>query len=303
MPQTLLVTASDEQSLIASLTDWKTKLSVSADDKPYAFNALVIDNTLTTPSANLARCGFVAKNADEAVKMIDAALKQFAAKTGSEEWSVPTGIYYRKTGLAASGKVVALFSGQGSQYVNMGRELACNFPSVMQAAADMDSEFAQAGLGQLTPTTYPIPVFNDDARKAQDEALRLTQHAQPAIGTLSVGLYKAFTNAGFKADFTAGHSFGELTALWAAGVLNDSDYMMLARSRGQAMAAPKELSEGKSTDTGTMIAVVGSPTKVATDIKDIKDISSSRLNIFAFFTLFPLLPVMDALTDWLSRES
>ncbi|MCP4991905.1 MAG: acyltransferase domain-containing protein, partial [Colwellia sp.] len=278
VPQTLLVTASDEQSLIASLTDWKTKLSVSADDKPYAFNALVIDNTLTTPSANLARCGFVAKNADEAVKMIDAALKQFAAKAGSEEWSVPTGIYYRKTGLAASGKVVALFSGQGSQYVNMGRELACNFPSVMQAAADMDSEFAQAGLGQLTPTTYPIPVFNDDARKAQDEALRLTQHAQPAIGTLSVGLYKAFTNAGFKADFTAGHSFGELTALWAAGVLNDSDYMMLARSRGQAMAAPKDLSEGKTIDTGTMIAVVGSPAKVATDIKDIKDISIANYN-------------------------
>ena len=59
--------------------------------------------------------------------------------------------------------------------------------------------------------------------------LRLTANTlNRAIGTLSVGLYKTFTNAGFKADFTAGHSFGELTALWAAGVLNDSDYMMLS---------------------------------------------------------------------------
>jgi len=278
VPQTVLVTASNEQTLVNTLTDWKTKLAVNIDDQPYAFNALVVENTLTTPADNLARCGFVAKNADEAIKMIEGALAQFKAKAGSdvpcEEWSVPTGIYYRKSGLATSGKVVALFSGQGSQYVNMGRELACNFPSVMQAAADMDSEFTQAGLGQLTPTTYPIPVFSDDARKAQDEALRLTQHAQPAIGTLSVGLYKAFTNAGFKADFTAGHSFGELTALWAAGVVNDSDYMMLARSRGQAMAAPKD----SSVDTGTMIAVVGSPAKVATDIKDIKDISIANYN-------------------------
>ncbi len=277
VPQTLLVTAANEQALVSSLTDWKNKLSVKADDQPYAFNALVVESTLTTPAVDLARCGFVAKNADEAIKMIESALKQFQAKSGSAEWSVPTGIYYRKSGLSVSGKVVALFSGQGSQYVNMGRELACNFPSVMQAAADMDSEFTQAGLGQLTPTTYPIPVFNDDARKAQDEVLRLTQHAQPAIGTLSVGLYKAFTNAGFKADFTAGHSFGELTALWAAGVVSDSDYMMLARSRGQAMAAPTgEAAEGF--DAGTMIAVVGSPTDIANDIKDIKDISIANYN-------------------------
>ena len=277
VPQTLLVTATDEKALVNALTDWKNKLSVKADDQPYAFNALVVENTLTTPAADLARCGFVAKNADEAIKMIEGALKQFQAKSGSEEWSVPTGIYYRKSGLSVNGKVVALFSGQGSQYVNMGRELACNFPSVMQAAADMDSEFSQAGLGQLSPTTYPIPVFNDDARKAQDEVLRLTQHAQPAIGTLSVGLYKAFTNAGFKADFTAGHSFGELTALWAAGVLSDSDYMMLARSRGQAMAAPTgEAAIGF--DAGTMIAVVGNPADVAEDIKDIKDISIANYN-------------------------
>ncbi|MEI6895465.1 MAG: SDR family NAD(P)-dependent oxidoreductase [Colwellia sp.] len=277
VPQTIVVTAADEQTLISTLTDWQTKLTVDVDAQSYAFNALVTECVLQTPATELARCGFVAKNADEAVSMIIAALKQFNAKAGADEWSVPTGIYFRKSGLATTGKVVALFSGQGSQYVNMGRELACNFPSVMQAAADMDSEFAQAGLGQLTPTTYPIPVFNDDARKAQDEALRLTQHAQPAIGTLSVGLYKTFTNAGFKADFTAGHSFGELTALWAAGVVNDSDYMMLARSRGQAMAAPTG-DAAKDFDAGTMIAVVGDPTAIAADIKDIKDISIANYN-------------------------
>jgi acyl transferase domain-containing protein len=274
VPQTILVTAANESALVANLTEWQAKLSVDSEAQPYVFNALVTENTLKTPAAELARCGFVAKNAEQAISMIEAALKQFKAKAGSEEWSVPTGIYFRKSALTVEGKVVALFSGQGSQYVNMGRELACNFPSVMQAAQDMDSEFTNAGLGQLTPTTYPIPVFNNDARKAQDEALRLTQHAQPAIGTLSVGLYKTFANAGFKADFTAGHSFGELTALWAAGVLNDSDYMMLARSRGQAMAAP----EDTSFDTGTMIAVVGSPEKVAEDIKDIKDISIANYN-------------------------
>ncbi|MGL1956165.1 MAG: SDR family NAD(P)-dependent oxidoreductase [Colwellia sp.] len=286
VPQTILITADNEAALITCLQRWQTKLAVDTDAQPYVFNALITECSLHTPESELARCGFVAKNANEASSMIEAALKQFLAKTKTKTktndndinaWSTPSGIYYRKTGLAVKGKVVALFSGQGSQYVNMGRELACNFPSVMQVAQAMDTEFSIAGLGQLSPTTYPIPVFNKEARKAQDEALRLTQHAQPAIGTFSVGLYKTFANAGFNADFTAGHSFGELTALWAAGVLNDQDYMMLARSRGQAMAAPSGEKE-QNFDAGAMIAVVGNPADVAADIENIKDISIANYN-------------------------
>ncbi|MBU2970962.1 SDR family NAD(P)-dependent oxidoreductase [Pseudoalteromonas sp. C2R02] len=274
VPQSILVTAENEAGIVAKLNDHLTQLSVDADAQVFAFNALVTQSIATKPAAELARCGFVAKNASQAIDMINAALKQFKAKTGNVEWSVPTGIYYRQSGIDAKGKVVALFSGQGSQYVNMGNELACNFPSVMQSAADMDAQFASAGLSHLSNVTFPIPVFNDADRKAQDEALRLTQHAQPAIGCFSVGLYNTFKQAGFAADFTAGHSFGELTALWAAGVLNDNDYMMLARSRGQAMAAP----EDENFDAGTMIAVVGDPVKVADDIKDIKDISIANYN-------------------------
>jgi len=288
VPQTLLFNAKDEASLVTVLNDWQSKLSVGSEAQVFVFNALVTQCQLKTLEANEARCGFVAKNAQEALDMINTALKQFATNSGNsannnsnnEQWSIPTGLYYRRTALATKGKVVALFSGQGSQYLNMGRELACNFPTVMQAASDMDTQFTDSGLSQLSATSYPIPVFNDEARKVQEETLRLTQHAQPAIGTLSVGLYKAFTQAGFKADFTAGHSFGELTALWAAGVLSEQDYMMLARSRGQAMAAPSTTddNESNSFDAGTMVAVVGNPTDVAAVIKDISDISIANYN-------------------------
>ncbi|TMM44809.1 type I polyketide synthase [Colwellia ponticola] len=286
VPQTLLFAAKDESALVTLLTNWQNKLKVNTEEQVFVFNALVTEHQLKTPAANQARCGFVAKNADEALALINVALKQFASNStkdnaNSEAWSVPAGLYYRQSALATKGKVVALFSGQGSQYVNMGRELACNFPTVMQAASDMDTQFSQAGLAQLSSTSYPIPVFNADARKVQDDALRLTQHAQPAIGALSVGLYKTFIDAGFKADFTAGHSFGELTALWAAGVLSEQDYMMLARSRGQAMAAPNTDGNGDESndfDAGTMVAVVGDPEKVAAVIKDISDISIANYN-------------------------
>ncbi len=274
VPQSILVTAQDEKFLVEELNKWRKKLSVSADNQPYIFNALITQCTLTTPETNLARCGFIAKNADQAIKMIDAALKQFTSRAGDTDWTVPTGIYYRDSGLDQKEKVVALFSGQGSQYVNMGCDLVANFPSIMATTTEMDNQFSAAGLGQLSSVTYPIPVFTKEAKKAQDEELRLTQHAQPAIGTLSMSLYKAFQDAGFKADFTAGHSFGELTALWAAGVVNDEDYRMLAMSRGQAMKAQTN----STADSGTMIAVIGDADKIAKEIETIKDISIANYN-------------------------
>ena len=272
--QTVLISATNQQGIIAELNNWRTKLAVEADLQTFAFNDLVTTWPLKTPSADQARLGFVARNANEAIVMIDAALKQFSVNADKATWSVPTGIYYRQAGIDANGKVVALFSGQGSQYVNMGRELTCNFPSMMDSATAMDKEFSTAGLGQLSAITYPIPVYTDADRKLQEEQLRLTQHAQPAIGCLSVGLFKTFQQAGFKADFTAGHSFGELTALWAADVLSDSDYMMLARSRGQAMAAPEQ----QDFDAGKMAAVVGDPQQVAVIIDSIADVSIANYN-------------------------
>ncbi|MFT4923955.1 MAG: acyl transferase domain-containing protein [Phenylobacterium sp.] len=273
VPQSILITGTNEQSIVAELNSQRAKLDVDGDAQEYAFNALVNDWSLTTPANDVARCGFIAKNAVEAIKMIDSALKKFKAKAGDISWTVPSGVYYRLSGLQTKGKVVALFSGQGSQYTNMGRELACNFPTILNATAQMDQSFTGAGLNQLSSVTYPIPVFSKEAREEQEAVLRLTQNAQPAIGTFSLGLYRTFEQAGFKADFTAGHSFGELTALWAAGVYNDEDYMFLARSRGQAMTSP----EGGA-DAGSMVAVVGQAAKVAEDIKDIKDVEIANYN-------------------------
>nr|WP_245542702.1 type I polyketide synthase [Psychromonas ossibalaenae] len=271
--QTIIISAADKAALQQSLKSWSEKLAVDADLQSFAFNVLVTENPLKTPHRELARCGFAAKNAEQALSEIGQIIKQLASDD-SASWSRPTGIYYRESGLETAGKVVALFSGQGSQYVNMGRDLTCNFPSVLAANAAMDSQFSEAGKTQLSSFVYPIPVFDKEKVTAQENSLRLTEHAQPAIGTFSVGLYNTFKQAGFSADFTAGHSFGELTALWAAGVVSEQDYMTLARSRGEAMAAPQD----ENFDAGTMAAVVGSPSGVADDIKDIKDVSIANYN-------------------------
>ena len=116
----------------------------------------------------------------------------------------------------------------------------------------------------LTSVVYPIPVFSDEERKEQQDKLTATQNAQPAIGTFSMGLYQMLKAAGFQADYSAGHSFGELTALWAGGVLDDDAFLRLAIARGQAMSTPAE--SGK--DTGSMAAVKGNVDRISELIKD-----------------------------------
>lgn len=174
----------------------------------------------------------------------------------------------------ASGKVAALFSGQGSQYVNMGKTVSMNFPPVMDSFAQMDKLFIQDKANPITEMVYPIPKFTDQDKKADQAVLQKTENVQPAIGAFSAGLYRIFTDAGFIPDYTAGHSFGELTALWAAGVLSDEDYFFLARARGRAMAPPDD----KNFDAGTMSAVMGDLKNLESDLKDFPDVLIANHN-------------------------
>jgi malonyl CoA-acyl carrier protein transacylase/acyl carrier protein len=80
--------------------------------------------------------------------------------------------------------------------------------------------------------------------------------------------------AGFKPDFVAGHSFGELTALWASEALSDADYCALVKARGQAMAAP----EDPNYDTGAMLAVKEDIGKIESVLKDYPQVQIANLN-------------------------
>ncbi len=75
-----------------------------------------------------ARVGFVAMSLVEACELLQISIGMLKSKVQAAFWNHPRGIYYRETGLPKDAKVVALFPGQGSQYLEMGRELACNFP-------------------------------------------------------------------------------------------------------------------------------------------------------------------------------
>lgn len=135
-----------------------------------------------------------------------------------------------------------VFPGQGSQAVGMGKTLSENFASARAVFEEVDDALSE----KLSTTIFEGP----------EDALTLTQNAQPAIMASSIAILRVLEQEfGFDlakaAAFVAGHSLGEYTALAAARAFTLADTAKLLRLRGQAMQ--KATPQG----VGAMAAILG----------------------------------------------
>ena len=191
-------------------------------------------------------------------KLIASAATQLEAQPDAAEWLTPDGAYYGK-GPAAGGLGV-LFPGQGSQAVGMLRDLTTTFPEMLTSLTTANDSDPSGG-PRLIDVIYPPRDFAADAGTKHSAALTRTDRAQPALGALELGLWDLLTTRfGLSADATAGHSFGELPALAAAGRIAPSDVHTLAHLRGLLMAGAGRGEPGGMTaviaDAATVESVV-----------------------------------------------
>jgi [acyl-carrier-protein] S-malonyltransferase len=133
--------------------------------------------------------------------------------------------------------IAAIFPGQGSQKVGMGKALADAFPICRQTFAEADAAYG----GALSRIIFDGP----------EDQLTLTSNQQPAILTVSIAAFRLLESKGLKPSFVAGHSLGEYSANVGAGTFAFSDAVSIVRRRGQYMQ------EAVPVGSGAMAAILG----------------------------------------------
>ncbi|MEZ4375436.1 MAG: beta-ketoacyl synthase N-terminal-like domain-containing protein [Polyangiaceae bacterium] len=180
-----------------------------------------------------ARVAIVSKDADALELELTRAAAQIEG-VPAQAFATPSGTHYGVGEL--EGDVALLFPGQGSQYLDMGSELAQHFDAAIGAWDDAAS-VAGGWDTQLASVVFPITAFTEQQTEAQRARLNATEWAQPAIACVSLAQLALLSELGLGAQQVAGHSFGEVMALHAAGCFDARSAVRIARRRGELMAA------------------------------------------------------------------
>ena len=168
-----------------------------------------------------------------------------------------SGLYYSDEPLHPGGKLAFLFPGEGAQYLGMLGDVRRAFPEVDTFFAECDAKSRLGGDAGSSLTGVFLPPDDagpDDLAHAEEE-LRRIDHAMLSVMMADWALYLVLQRLGLSSDVVAGHSMGELVALWAAGCLEGGDGALLPLVRGTMEVMRRE---EESTQDKYILLAVGS---------------------------------------------
>jgi acyl transferase domain-containing protein/NAD(P)-dependent dehydrogenase (short-subunit alcohol dehydrogenase family)/acyl carrier protein len=235
----LLLGGANPAELIARLQ--KTLAEAEAGRAPAPAAPAAAD--LASPERIAIDYGDAKELAEKAVKAIQALTSDNPAK-----WRA-----LRSKGVFRCGgarrKVAFLYTGQGSQYVNMLHELRDLEPTVAETFAEADRVSSR-----LLPKPLTQYLFADsadsDAMAQAEENLRQTAITQPSVLTVDYALTRLFESYGVRPDMAMGHSLGEYGALVASGAFSFESALEAVSARG------REMTKVSVADNGLMAAVM-----------------------------------------------
>ncbi|MFB2977494.1 type I polyketide synthase [Microseira sp. BLCC-F43] len=207
-------------------------------------------------TANTGRSQFNHRLVAIASDKVELATKLSNLKTGKDVTGVFSGKIPNSTG---SPKVAFLFTGQGSQYVNMGWQLYQTQPTFRKTLEQCDEILRPYLEKPLLSVLYP----QETAEKDNGSLLDQTAYTQPALFAIEYALAQLWQSWGIKPDVVMGHSVGEYVAATVAGVFSLEEGLKLIATRGRLM---QQLPTG-----GEMVSVLASESQVREAIASYAD--------------------------------
>jgi acyl transferase domain-containing protein/NAD(P)H-dependent flavin oxidoreductase YrpB (nitropropane dioxygenase family) len=227
--------------IVSALRRLEVQMADAATEDLAGLASSVFAEESTRPGAGVCRLSLVA---DSVADLRHKIRKALTLLTSQAEVNDPSGIYHSEAAPADESTVCFLYPGQGSQAVNMLRDLAISSAWSRSWFAEADRLLADELFGPLSRWIYPAPAFTHEQKQQQAADLRDTRLAQPSLGLVELFATDLLERFGIRPSKVAGHSYGEHVALQTAGCLSRQDLLRLSAARGRVCAEASESCPG-----------------------------------------------------------